>query len=501
MMPWTKAVYLAMNWGSLFLAFACLAAAPAVLLRAKFPRPSPRLGTAALMAVPVIAGLLKLAMYHTFQLTSDSACVLHAAWNAAHGYGLVSSIEPPSHLAAHFSLFSVMISPILLIWNSSASLALLQGAALGSSVPAVYLLARRAGGSREAAGLAALLAFAHPAFQGLLGTTIEDSVFAAPLFLWAAYFWSSGRRAWAVLLAGLFLITKEEAPLVLAGVALALAWRRPRHWSWAALLAGSVACWWFEMRVIRLYRGSVPCWGAGPWGLFAALGGDRIADHLLHRPWDFPLALVLPLGKIGSVLELLLYAGFFPLRAGAVLLALAVPWLPHQLADYQTNYHRLLSYYPGFVLGPLLLAMVLGLCRSFEKVAGRLRPSLVAYVLVVAGLGLFKSAGYYRSNLLPSAWSASVPRIAAMIPADAKVWCDGYLLAHLGLRRHVKWLPTIAYDCYFETEPFVPDYIVLSTYWTALAEPRAVEKIFGYIRDGSYEEALRDGDLVVFKRK
>ncbi len=512
---WASWVYSFANLATLALGTACLLAALALVWRpalhsgaeAWFRRTARTRGGraglwAAGLAVPAFAALVKLAMYASFQLTRDSANVVQFAWNFAHGYGAVSTLSPPTHLAFHFSFTSLLLSPLLRLWDSTAVFALVYGAAVGAVIPGVYLLARRRTKSPLHASLAALLAACHPLYLGMVGTIIEDSSLAPAIFIWGVYFWECGQTPAALAAAALLLTTKEQAPFVLAGFGLYLAARREdrRLKTGLALAAACVLCWFGEMAFIDSMRGGD--WAPGstsPWTLFPWLDVSHgpIAG-LIHGPWRAAVNLVTPPVKLLTAAKLFFFAGGLPLVSGAPLLAVLVPWLPQQLADWRLPFHQLGGSYAGFVLGPLLWAAVAGYCVALERLAPRGRTLLAAGLLLVAGLGAVQSAGYYRPRLMPSSWRKAVPDAMALIPPDAKVWCDGYLLPQLALRRYVKKLPNALPDPFFELEPFVPDRVLLSAYWLAVSDPATVRRVLATMSADGLVPVFREKDLVLY---
>jgi len=237
---WPELVFDGANWLWWLIGSVSAVAAAVILLKNPLPLPSkiralsPKAEFRWAVAIwgaalPVWIVLLKMAQYRNFQLTSDSAHVVHYSWNAIHGHGYYSSMYGMPTLAGHFSLLSAILSPFLLLWNDLDVYVILHGLALGSTIFGVYLLAKRRTTSRLLPWLLALMAVAHPRFHDLMGTILEDSVFATPLFVWAAYFLESGHPVLAVGSFALMLTAKEEGVAVLFGVGLYYIFRKERR--------------------------------------------------------------------------------------------------------------------------------------------------------------------------------------------------------------------------------------------------------------------------------
>lgn len=506
-MSWPQLVFTAANWLWFLLGAAALAAAFAAALRKDFLERKALLGRRGELLIlglflPLFVVLVRLAQHGNFQLTGDSAHVVNSGWNLVHGHGYYSSLYGQPFTGIHCMFTTALLSPLLLAWERIEAYLVVHALALASTVYGVYSLARRRTDSRALPWLLALMTLAHPRFLNLMITIVEDSSFAAPLFVWAAYLFESGRPAAAAASLLLLLTTKEEAAVVLFGVgAYFLARKDRRPAAGLALMAASVTLALLEIHWMQESRKGLEC----PQGfviVFPQLGATvpEILQNALRRPWIFALALVHPARNLVAGLENLFYAGGFAVLAGAAAWPAYIAWIPHQLGVIHPNYHTLFGYYGGFVFGPLLWATVIGATAAWRRVTAPRRRFLAAYMLVVSALGFFRVAGFHNPRLMPSTWREGVPKAAALIPADAPLWCDSYLTPHFALRRHLKALPLELPDCQFQVDLFLPDYVLLSTYWPRLAKGDAVERITGFLKRRGYEEALRHHDLLLLRR-
>ncbi|MBI2789850.1 MAG: DUF2079 domain-containing protein [Elusimicrobia bacterium] len=516
MTTWPEFVFNAANWLMLLLGIASGVAAGLVLIKKPlklsryFQALDPRKEFYWAIAIwgaafPAWIVILKMAQHQNFQLTSDSAHVVHYAWNTIHGFGYYSSMYGMPTLSGHFSLTAALLSPFLLLWNNLNTFIMLHGLALGSTALGVYMIAKHRTDSRLLPWLLALLAISHPRFQDLMSTILEDSVFATPLFVWAVYFLDTKRPILAIASLALILTAKEEATAVLCGVGLYFMFcREKRVRLGGALVAASVLLSFFELAVIMRHRSALPAdrFTPGVAFIFPALGNSaqEVISNLLHRPWIFPAALVYPPANLMPLLHNLLYVGLFPLLSGAAILPAYCTWLPHQLASGQFNYHRLLGYYSGFMLGPLLFATVVGATVAWKRVGEHKSGLLAAYILLISAIG-FMSGGAYHTKLMPASWRTSVPKIIPLIPPDSKLWCEGYLTPHFALRRYIKYLPNNLPNDIFERDLYMPDQVLLSTYWMQISDPSSVERIMGFLRREEFQVIFQEKDLILFQRK
>ncbi|MBI5882270.1 MAG: DUF2079 domain-containing protein [Elusimicrobia bacterium] len=523
-MSWTRAVFLGLEWAWCLLGLLCLGASASLLLKPElsrrlkhledFPRLRPALWALGLLP-PVLIAVFKLAQFHSFQLMFDSGLSANLAWNALHGVGLshCSVLGDQTYFSVHFSFTMALLAPLLLIWESTAILALAYGLAIGSMVPAAFLIGRRLCTHRTVPWALALLTMSHRFFHDVGGSPIDNNGFPGPLGLWAAWLWLSGRRGLSILL-GLALFTpREQTPFLFFGVGLFFltrAWtllRRDRSssiraaWVGAALAICSALAWAFELLVIRSAQLAFPECAINYWAVFKSLGGAQgaVLHRLLTSPWDILIAMVHPFKKLGTAAEVFLPFGLLPLFSGAALWPVLTTWAPHQLADYGTEgFHALNSQAGSILLGPLVVASASGVNRLLGLLGAAGRRRLFACLLAVAGAGFFRNSGWQLPpGLIPSAWPKTGPRALALIPKNAKVWSDEFFLPQLALRRYVKVLPRAYSENNFQVRLFAPDWVLLSAGWVRLAQPGVPDQVMEFLKTRGYQPVFREADLVV----
>lgn len=513
---WPYLVFVALDWVWFLLGSSCLAAAVLVIARRDalsraedaLRRLRHRHGLALLLAglaLPASFALYNVARHEIHHLTADSAIAGNLAWNVLHGHGLRSMmLGDGSYFAVHFAFAVALFAPFLWLWNSVGTLAVAQGALVGTAPLLLFLSARRKSGTELVAWLVLLLTMAHPMFFDMEGSVLDSSIFAFPFFVAAAHLLESGAVVPGLLVGLLMFSAREQVPFVTSGVGLYLLVRRerPRRGPGAALLAGSVALWLLEMKLMNAVRAAQPeSFAFSGWGYFQSLGGSgpAVFERALHRPWDFLWALVSPPEKLLPVAKTLAHVAFLPLAGGAMLLPVATAWLPHQLAEPGSHFQELRGHYGAFVLGPMLWAMMDGLVRLQKSLGPDARRKLAAAALAAAAWGFLSAHRFHDPAVavLPRAWRASVPKALAAIPPDAAVWCDAYLSPDLAMRRYVKILPRVLPDHDFQQALFVPDYVLMSMFWARLAEPDARARVLRYLREGGFEPVFHEGDLIL----
>jgi uncharacterized membrane protein len=513
-MIWSHRIFSLLDW--LQIACGLFCAAAAALFVAKPPAldgVEARLTTPGLVrrrlpplllgaAVPALAVLYMLAQYRSYRLDLDTGAMANAAWCFLHGRGWLSSaLSDRSYFGIHFAFVTALISPLLLARESAMTLLAAQAAAVGSTIYAAYLLGRRNCGAAWAGWCLALLTASQPLFRESLGATLDNANFALPLFVWGVYFWESERLFGACVCAALFLTTKEQAPFALAGLGLlASARARDRRQLLAglAVVAASALLWIGEMSVIERAQRLWPH-PVDRWIMFKSMGGSKaeLLDAAFRRPWVFVRILVYPFWRLETPVRALVSLSLLPLLSGAYLLPALAVWLPQQLAD--SSFQSLAGQYAAFVGGPLIWSAVHGLSRVLARARPRTRRYVAAGVLAVAAHGFLAApnSSTRADYAIFATWENSAPAALRAIPPDARVWTDGYLTPHLAMRRYLKTLPSYPDDHFFEDGLFMPDRVVLTRRWLALAEPGTRGRILAFLNAHRFVSVFSDENIAV----
>lgn len=495
----------ALEWTWFASGLACLAAGARLASGRRLAFPPPAAAWALWgAAFPLACVLFKLAQYAAHESMLDSAVMINLAWNAAHGHGLTSSLlGGVSYWSVHFAFLYALLSPVLFAWPSPVPFFVLHGLALGSIPLCVFLLAGGDDRRDDLAWPAALLAAGHPLFCGVLGAVLDNSSYAAPLFLWAVWCWGARRRAAAVVLALLTLSTRETLPFLFGGLG-AYAWTLARsareRAAAAAFAAAAAAVWLAELSALRAAQARAGVL-VDYWALYPALGGARhdVLRNVLGRPWLVAAALVWPPVKSWHFVRTMLSFGFLPLAAGAAALPMLAVWLPQQLGDPATNFHNLIGHQGSYVLGPALWAAVLGLRRADAALGETGRRRLAGGVLAVAACGFFAARFHLPAGALPSSWDEEGPRAVAAIAPGDKVWSDVYFASHLAARSEIKALP-LGDDPSFTRGRFEPDSVLLSRHWLARAAPEVTADVLKTVRERGLVPVFTGPDLIVLSR-
>jgi uncharacterized membrane protein len=401
-------------------------------------------------------GALSILRYHAFSAGRfDLGNMTQAVWATAHGHPLaVTNLEgdQTSRLGSHVDPILVAFAPLWWIWPSPSMLLAAQAFVIALGALPVFWLARKHLGS-ERAGLGFALAYLlYPAVQWLTLAEFHPVALACPLLLYAFWYLDEDRLVPFAIFAGLAALTKEEIPLVIAGIGIWYALSRKRYRLGGAIAGVGVAATAFSVKVVMPHFN--PETSSRFYGRYGALGDSPV--EILATIFTHPGRVVSTaldsqglhyLADLGLPL-LLLFAG-----APLVLVA-ALPELGLNLLSSAPTQSSIHHHYTAGLIPPLMAASVLGagrLARGDQR-----RAILLASVAVAAAL-----VANYRLGAIPlwhslpggSSYQAHASHVSEhdriteralrLIPDNAVVSATNSLGSHLSARRRFLSFPAI----------------------------------------------------------
>jgi uncharacterized membrane protein len=383
----------------------------------------------------------------------DLGNMVQAVWSTAHGRPLAITDlhgEQTVRLAAHVDPVLVVFAPLWWLWPAPSLLLTVQAIAIALGALPVFWLARKHLGSERAALGFALAYLAYPAVQWLTLNEFHAVALACPLLLFAFWYLDERRLPPFAAFALVAAATKEQIPLVLAGLGLWYALARGGRTAGAIIAALGLA--WTAIAVGIVVPHFSDGSGGGFSDRYAEVGGSpggiletAAADPGRILTEAFDGRGVLYLAELA--LPLAAFWGAAPLALVAALPELGLNLL--SATPTQTSIH---FHYTAGAIPPLVVASVLGAARI-----GRARPD---WIPRLGGLALLASlVSSYFLGALPvwrhfpggerlGAKTAQVSehdRIAAralrLVPGDAVVSASNSLGAHLSARRRFLSFP------------------------------------------------------------
>ena len=437
----------------------------------------------------------------------DLGNMTQAVWATAHGHPLrVTNLEGEqvSRLGSHVDPILVAFAPLWWIWPSPNMLLAAQAVTIALGALPVYWLARKHLGT-ERAGLGFALAYLlYPAVQWLTLAEFHPVALACPLLLFAFWYLDEDRLVPFAIFAGLAALTKEEIPLVIAGMGIWYALSRKRYRVGGAIAGLGLLATAISVRVVLPHFNSgAPSSFYGRYGALGDSPGEILATIFTHPGRLISVAfdseglrylaeLLLPL--------LLLFTG-----APLVLVA-ALPELGLNLLSSAPTQDSIHHHYTAGLIPPLIVATVLGTSRLAR---GRpQRASMLAGIVVAAGLvanfvlgaiplwHAFPGGQSFQAQAAHiSAHDRVTERALRLIPDHAVVSATNSLGSHLSARRrflsfpHIQDAEWIAVD---ETRPGYADR------WDPLATATDLARLR---RSPDWRLVFSEDGVLVFKRR
>jgi uncharacterized membrane protein len=452
-------------------------------------------------------GALSVLRYHSFNAGRfDLGNMTQAVWATAHGHPLaVTNLqgEQFSRLGSHVDPILVLFAPLWWLWPSPSMLLAAQAIAIALGALPVFWLARKHLGS-ERAGLGFALAYLlYPAVEWLTLNEFHPVALACPLLLFAFWYLDEDRLVPFVVFAVLAALTKEEIPLVIAGMGVWYTLSKRRFRAGAAIAVLGVALTTFSIGVVMPHFNQ----GASShfYERYGGLGespADILGTMLTH-----PLRVAeMAFNHAGAhyLMHLLVPLAFLFLGAPLVLIA-ALPELGLNLLSAthtQTSIHH---HYTAGLIPPLVVASVLGAARLTRGRDAAKIPLAVAAVaaMVIANywLGAIPlwrdlpgGQGFQAYASHVSSHDRAASRALLLIPDGAVVSATNSLGAYLSARRRFLSFPYVQDAQWIAADETQPGY---ADRWDPLATAKGLARVR---RNPEWRLVFSEDGVLVFRR-
>ena len=378
----------------------------------------------------------------------DLGNMVQAVWSTAHGHLLqVTNLHGAqiSRLAAHVDPILVVFAPLWWIWPSPSLLLTAQALAVALGALPLFWLARKHTGSERAALGFSLAYLIFPATEWMTLNEFHPVSLACPLLLFAIWYLDEDRLLPFACFAALAALTREEVPLVIAGLGIWYAIGRRRWLAGGTIAAAGLAASAIAIQVvIPHFHGAESSF----YGRYDAVGGSAAGivrkaftdpGRLLsvafdHRGTHYLLNLLLPMAGLALLSPLLLVA---------LIPELALNLLSSVDAQSSIHYHYVAAEIPILFAAAAIGAGRLGRWAGTAGTVIVLTAILGNYWLGPIPVWRFVPGG--QTFQAKSAHISRHDRIAArmlkLIPATAPVTATNSLGAHLSERKRIFSFP------------------------------------------------------------
>jgi uncharacterized membrane protein len=417
--------------------------------------------------------------------------MVQAVWSTAHGRPLdVTELDGDqiNRLAAHVDPLLVAFTPLWWLWPSPTMLLLTQAIAVALGALPVYWLARKHLASPRLAPFFGLAYLLYAPVQWLPLDEFHPVAFACPLLAFAVWYLDELRLVAALPFLALAAVSKEEVPLVVAGLGIWYALARGQRLAGAAIAVGGTALSALFLAVVMPHfrDGDAPAF----YDRYDAVGGSPggIAETALTDPLVL-LEAVTEGRDLTYLFQLAVpLAGIF--LAAPLLLIPALPELAANLLSETSTQTSIEFHYTAPIAPFLVVGAVFGAARF---------PRLAPVALAASLAGAVVLGPLWSGELRPDRVSTH-DRIAAraveLIPPDAPVSSTNGLGAHLSERRRIFSFPVVR-----EAEWVAVDLRRASYLDRRSAPSTAAVPLARLLTSGAWSTVLEEDGIFVLKRR
>lgn len=396
---------------------------------------------------------LCLLRYANFRASNlDTAIFSQAIWLMSRLKAPISTIRGMNLYGDHFAPILVFLVPLYWIRGNVPALLTLQTVALSLGALPLYLLARDKVRSRPVAVAVAGAFLLYPALQYLNLFDFHPEALGLSFLLFAFLAIDRRKFGWFYFCCAGAAFCKEDmvlAVLVLGIIVYFLYDKRAGK----IVAIGSFLYFLLAVLVLLPALASAGNQYSGRLGQFGKTPTEALKNMVIHPLRT--LSVLATRQNLRYVFDLLLPVAFLCLFAPAFLLPALPAFLINMISDFAPQ-HTIAFQYTAAIIPFVFIAAVFGLRRLKNWAEGGFRAGLVVgAVAVVLVLSVLGTNIYYGPSPLSDGWRtdayASGAHVDAvregliLIPKDASVSAQVFLLAHLSKREKLYMFP----------EPFV----------------------------------------------
>jgi len=396
----------------------------------------------------------------------DIAIFDQAVWLLSRFEGFTSTIRGMNIFGDHFAPILFMLAPLYWVKGNVQALLVVQTAALALGALPLYLVARDRLESRPLALVVAGAYLAYPALGHMNLFDFHPETIALCFLLFAVLALERRRFGWVYALCLGALFCKEDMALAVFVLGLIVYFRYDRR-------AGRIIAAGTALYLLVVVLLVIPA--LGPEGFQYSGRLTQFGDTPLEAVRNFflrplrTLGIVLTRQNLGYALALLAPVAFLCLLSPVLLLP-ALPAFAINIISDLPEQHTILFHYTAAIVPFVFVALVFGLRKVVVWSGGAFRQRFVrGTVAFVLAASAFAGAFYLGPSPLAETWTrarySSDRHIDTMreglsvIPPDASVSAQIYLLPHLSARRDIYMFPQPFIDLvdreYYESLPLV----------------------------------------------
>jgi|GEM_PF-1093617 len=489
-----------------------------------------------------IISLISVFKYFRFGFNGfDLAIYNQAFWNTIHGRLFATSINPPSYLGDHAEWLILALAPVYALVPHPLTLVFLKIAAVAISAIPIWMIAKLKFNDAKTRLLFPLLWLVNPYVWNMALFEFHLITFAAPLTLFAAYFFLKNRWNAFIVTIILLLLCREDMAFIVIGFALLATYTIIRHRrarndviKWIIIPAVlAIIIFAIDQRVIAHFNPD----GAYKFFIYYEwLGRTPLAiiGAALSHPLGFLLHFV-KLTNLYLVVVLMLPILFLPFVRPRFLLLIILVAAEYMLTKDGAEMVIIKTQYAAAFMPAIMLATIEGYERLirgqtpypnekgsvpilFKFIPKAIMPAIVVVASVYVWFAYGPGVGLTNGFAPPNARSQAMQAAVALVPKDAPVVASIGTLTQLSSRQNVWpmsyfWIGKKQFGVSDYILPVKPEYLILDERdfvyfavvypnypWAAASYSTAPDRLRSFIADGKYGVIFNRDGIAVLKR-
>jgi uncharacterized membrane protein len=402
-----------------------------------------------------VLGYFAIQRHNAFASGYDLANMDQTIWNSLHGrfFAFSQGGETVTRFTTHTDVILVLLAPLYVLWNDVRMLLIFQSFVIALGAIPTYLIAHTVTKNKLTALFVVTLYLLNPGAQWIAIYDFHAVSLAIPLLLLVFYFGYIGKWRWYFIAAIFASLTKEQVPVTVGAIGLALALLGKKRVVGILTFCIGILLSLFLMRYFIPYFNTEGIYKFSPWY------GHFVERTVQNRPVDLPLDLVknylLTPGAWTYYNLLIRPFAYLPLL-GFPFLIISLPDLLINLLSDHAQMRSITMHYDSVIVPGLVISTIFGMYWYQTLIRRVLKRSLLRDIFIVVpmiGALILAMRFNYHYNPTPTAptcWCRAYDvseedrefeALLRTIPESASVTASPEIRPHITHRENAYTMP------------------------------------------------------------
>lgn len=411
-----------------------------------------------ILAYTVVFSYFSILRHNAFASGYDLANMDQTIWNSLQGrfFSFSQYGATMTRFTTHADIILVLLAPLYLIWNNVRMLLIFQSFVLALGAIPTYLIGKLILRSKPLAFLVVGIYLLNPGMQWTNIYDFHAVSMAIPLLLLVFYFGYTGKWRWYLIAALFAALTKEQVPLTIGsiGIALALLKRGKAVFIGPVTLLIGIVYSLSVILVVIPYFEVDGMYKYAPWydGVIQRIKESKLIDV----PGELIRNYVMSPDALAYYRLLLTPFGLLPLFGLPIFLIIAGPELSIILLSYHAQMRSIMLHYDSVLVPGLVISSIYGIHWTrlliYRLIAHeKIRSVLFGFFLFSASALILRFSYFHTPTpVSPTCWcrmydvsedDKAFAKLLETIPRDASVTASPEIRPHITHRRLAYTMP------------------------------------------------------------